>query len=205
MTDHYFSVTPTTGHHYVEINLDLPGINLKLKSDAGVFSKSRIDPGTKLLIKAIPLNPDFHTVFDLGCGYGPIGLAIARLLPEATVFMSDVNERAVDLARNNAETNGISNVVIRAGEGFRPFPGQKFDLVVTNPPIRAGKQIIYPLVDQAYFSLNDNGWLAAVIMTKQGAKSLERKMAEVFGNVCEWEKESGYRVVASRKQEPGIN
>jgi 16S rRNA (guanine1207-N2)-methyltransferase len=70
---------------------------------------------------------------------------------------------------------------------------------VTNPPIRAGKQVIYPLIDEAYQVLHTKGWLAAVIMTKQGAKSLEKKLAEVFGNVCEWEKESGYRVVAAQK------
>jgi 16S rRNA (guanine1207-N2)-methyltransferase len=199
MSDHYYSVQPTSGHHFGEFDIELRGICLKMATDAGVFSKSRLDTGTKILIQALPLRADLHTILDLGCGYGPIGLIIAKLLPKATVYMSDINERAVELATKNAKQNGIENVVIKAGEGFSPFFDQKFDLIVTNPPIRAGKQVIYPLVDQAYQALHCKGWLAAVIMTKQGAKSLEKKMAEVFGNVEEWEKESGYRVVAGQK------
>jgi 16S rRNA (guanine1207-N2)-methyltransferase len=199
MSDHYYSAQPTSGHSFGELELDLRGVLLKMLTDAGVFSKNRLDLGTKLLIKALPLNPNLHTILDLGCGYGPIGLIIAKLLPEAKVYMSDINERAVELAIENAKRNEVTNVIIRSGEGFKPFADQKFDFIVTNPPIRAGKQIIYPLIDQAYQGLHAEGWLAAVIMTKQGAKSLERKMVEVFGNVTEWEKESGYRVVASQK------
>lgn len=199
MSDHYYSSQPTSGHSFGEFELDLRGVQLKMLTDAGVFSKNRLDTGTKLLIKSLPLNPDIHTILDLGCGYGPIGLVIAKLLPKSIVYMSDINERAVDLAIKNAERNAITNTIIKAGEGFDPFSDLKFDLIVTNPPIRAGKQIIYPLVDRAYRVLQTKGWMVAVIMTKQGAKSLERKMAEVFGNVTEWEKESGYRVVASQK------
>jgi 16S RNA G1207 methylase RsmC len=199
MPDHYYSVKPTSGHDFAEFEVDLRGVRLKMTTDAGVFSKNRLDSGTKLLIEALPLDTDMHTILDLGCGYGPIGLIIAKLLPGATVYMSDINERAVELAVINAKQNGIDNVVIKAGEGLSPFPEQKFDLIMTNPPIRAGKQVIYPLVEEAYQALYTGGWLAAVILTRQGAKSLEKKFSEVFGNVSEWEKGSGYRVVASRK------
>jgi 16S rRNA (guanine1207-N2)-methyltransferase len=199
MSDQYYSAQPTSDHSFGELEIDLRGVQLKILTDAGVFSKNRLDTGTKILIKALPLSLDLHNIFDLGCGYGPIGLVIAKLLPGATIYMSDVNERAVDLAIKNAKQNVIPNVVIKTGEGFSPFSGQKFDFIVTNPPIRAGKQIIYPLIDEAYQALQTKGWLAAVIMTKQGAKSMEQKMKEVFGNVSEWEKESGYRVVASQK------
>jgi 16S rRNA (guanine1207-N2)-methyltransferase len=199
MSDHYYSAQPTSGHNLTEFEIELRGVCLKMTSDAGVFSKNHLDTGTKILIKALPIDPDIHNVLDLGCGYGPIGLIMAKLLPQAEVYMSDINERAVELTRRNAAQNGIANVIIKAGEGFSAFPEPKFDLIVTNPPIRAGKQVIYPLVDDAYQALNPKGRFAAVIMTKQGAKSLEKKMAEVFGNVSEWEKESGYRVVASQK------
>ncbi|HBF37398.1 MAG TPA: 16S rRNA methyltransferase [Firmicutes bacterium] len=199
MSDHYYSAQPTSEHHFNEFTLEVRGVTLRMTTDAGVFSKNHLDTGTKILVQALPLQEDFQTVLDLGCGYGPIGLTIAKLLPKTIVFMSDINERAVELAVQNAEVNKIENVTIKAGEGFKPFPGQKFDFIVTNPPIRAGKQVIYPLVEEAYQALNIGGWLAAVIMTKQGAKSLEKKLSEVFGNVTEWEKESGYRVVASQK------
>ncbi len=199
MSDHYYSAQPTSGHRYVEFSFELRGINLQITTDAGVFSKNHLDTGTKILIQALPVKEEFKTILDLGCGYGPIGLILAKLLPRSTVYMSDINERAVELAIKNAESNKVENAIIKAGEGFAAFPGQKFDLIVTNPPIRAGKQVIYSLVDEAYKVLHPGGWLAAVIMTKQGAKSLEKKFTEVFGNVTEWKKESGYRVVASQK------
>ncbi len=199
MSEHYYSAQPISGHHYGEFSLDLRGIKLWITTDAGVFSKNHLDTGTKVLIQALPIKEEFKTIMDLGCGYGPIGLVLAKLLPESTVYMSDINERAVELALKNAESNQVGNVMIKAGEGFTAFPGRQFDLIVTNPPIRAGKQVIYPLVEEAFQALHTGGWLVAVIMTKQGAKSLEKKFSEVFGNVTEWEKESGYRVIASRK------
>jgi 16S rRNA (guanine1207-N2)-methyltransferase len=199
MSEHYYSSQPTSGHQIQEFTATLRGVSLRLRTDAGVFSKNRLDSGTALLIEALPLSPDLRSVFDLGCGYGPIGLTVAKLLPQAAVAMSDINQRATELAAHNAAANGITNVTIRTGEGFTPFAGLRFDLIVTNPPIRAGKQVIYPLVDQALHALNPGGSFVAVILTRQGAKSLERKMADVFGNVRELEKGGGYRVVQSVK------
>jgi 16S rRNA (guanine1207-N2)-methyltransferase len=200
MTDHYYTANPNAGHETIEFTATLRGVSLKLQSDAGVFSKQRIDSGTKLLIEALKLEEKQQQILDLGCGYGPIGLVIARLMPQATVFMSDINERAVGLAKTNAAINQISNVRIAAGAGLTPFAAEKFDLIVTNPPIRTGKEIIYAMVDQSLPALNPGGWFVAVVATKQGAKSYERKLAEVFKNVAEWEKGGGYRVVASQKR-----
>lgn len=200
MTDHYYSSRPTSAHQIQQVEVELRGVRLKFYTDAGVFSKRRIDPGTELLIDALRLPAGLRNIFDLGCGYGPIGLVLAKLLPEATIFMSDINERAVELAKQNAAANGISNVDIKVGEGFAAFPNRQFDLIVTNPPIRAGKQVIYPLIDQAWQTLRPGGHVVAVILTRQGAKSLEHKMEEVFGNVAEWEKGGGYRVVASQRK-----
>ena len=172
---------------------------MKLITDAGIFSKNRLDPGTKLLIESLPLASDLKKVFDLGCGYGPIGLTIAKLLPESTIYLSDINERAVELGIKNAQLNGLTNVRIKQGDGFEAFSDEKFDLIVTNPPIRAGKQIIYGLIDQAYQALNNGGRLVLVIKTKHGAKSMEAKLNSVFNNVTELEKGGGYRVFESRK------
>jgi 16S rRNA (guanine1207-N2)-methyltransferase len=200
MADHYYTSRPASVHQEIMIEVELRGIRLKLQSDAGVFSKNRIDTGTRLLIESLRLNLGCRQVLDLGCGYGPIGLTIAKLLPQARVYMSDVNERAVELAQINAAANHIGNVVIKFGEGITPFAGERFDLIVTNPPIRAGKQVIYAMIDQAHCVLTDAGWFVAVIATKQGAKSYERKLETVFGNVAEWEKGGGYRIVASQKR-----
>lgn len=199
IAEHYYSNKPTSAHDYQEFEVRLRGVNLKLITDAGIFSKNRLDPGTKLLIEALPLGPDLKKVFDLGCGYGPIGLTIAKLLPGATIYMSDINERAVELGIRNAQLNGVTNVIIKPGDGFEAFSDEKFDLIVTNPPIRAGKQILYGLVDQAYQALNNGGQLMLVIKTKHGAKSMEAKLKSVFKEVTELEKGSGYRVYGSRK------
>jgi 16S rRNA (guanine1207-N2)-methyltransferase len=199
VADHYYTSQPTSVHREILIEVELRGVRLKLQSDAGVFSKNRIDTGTRLLVESLRLDPGCRKVLDLGCGYGPIGLTIAKLLPQTRVYMSDVNERAVELARLNASANQIGNTVIKSGEGFTPFAGERFDLIVTNPPIRAGKQVIYAMIDAAYSILSAAGWFVAVIATKQGAKSYERKMETVFGNVNEWEKGGGYRIVASQK------
>ncbi|MGD8399609.1 MAG: methyltransferase [Bacillota bacterium] len=199
MTDHYYTATPHVGHETIEFTVTLRGIPLKLKSDAGVFSKHRIDNGTKLLIESLRWEEAPRQVLDLGCGYGPIGLVIAGLLPKATIFMSDINERAVRLAKINAARNRITNVRIAAGAGLTPFAGEKFDLIVTNPPIRTGKESIYAMIDASALALNPGGWFVAVVATKQGAKSYERKLAQVFQNVTEWEKGGGYRVVAGKK------
>ncbi|MCL6590129.1 MAG: methyltransferase [Firmicutes bacterium] len=201
MPDHYYSNQPTSRHELHEFTANVRGVQLKLTTDAGVFSKKRLDPGTELLIEGLRLSSEFREILDLGCGYGPIGLALAKLLPDAIIYMSDPNERAIELAAKNADANGIQNVVIRPGPGFKPFPNRRFDLVVTNPPIRAGKQVIYPLIEESILALKPGGWFAAVILTRQGAKSFEDKVEAVFGNVVEWEKGGGYRVVAGQKQD----
>ncbi|MGE5606560.1 MAG: class I SAM-dependent methyltransferase [Bacteroidota bacterium] len=198
-SEHYYSNKPTSAHNYQEFEARIRDVKLKLITDAGIFSKDRLDPGTKLLIEALPLDPNLKKVFDLGCGYGPIGLTIAKLLPGSTIYMSDINERAVELGIKNAQLNGITNVVIKPGDGFEAFSDEKFDLIVTNPPIRAGKQIIYGLIDQAYQALNNGGRLVLVIKTKHGAKSMEAKLNSVFKEVTELEKGGGYRVYGSRK------
>jgi 16S rRNA (guanine1207-N2)-methyltransferase len=200
LTDHYYTADPQVGHETIEFTVTLRGITLKLQSDAGVFSKYRIDTGTKLLIESLRLDEGQRKILDLGCGYGAIGLVIASLLPRTTVFMSDVNRRAVQLARTNAALNRIDNVRIAEGSGLMPFAGEQYDLIVTNPPIRTGKENIYGMIDQSAPALNPDGWFVAVVATKQGAKSYERKLTEVFQNVAEWEKGGGYRVVASQKR-----
>lgn len=198
-TEHYYSNKPTSTHDYRQLEVRIRNVDLKLITDAGIFSKNRLDPGTKLLIESLPLSTDLKEVFDLGCGYGPIGLTVAKLLPESTVYMSDINERAVELGIKNAQLNRITNVVIKPGDGFEAFSGQKFDMIITNPPIRAGKQVMYGLIDQAYEALHNDGWLVLVIKTKHGAKSMEAKLNLVFKKVIELEKGSGYRVYGSRK------
>lgn len=163
-------------------------------TDAGVFARGKLDRGTRLLIEAVDV-PEGSAVLDLGCGYGPIGIVAAVLCPTCRVYMTDVNERACGLARRNALLNGASNAEVRCGAGFQPVTGMKFDLVLSNPPIRTGKQVLFGIIEEAVKHLKPGGKLVLVARTKQGAKTLMRKLAEVFPTAREVEKGGGYRVM----------
>lgn len=196
MTEHYYTVKPQAAHRPGEVTETLRGRKYVFFTDAGVFSKGRVDLGTRLLIEHLPL-PAAGLALDLGCGYGPIGLVIAAESPAAHVIMVDVNERAAELARRNLERNGVRNAEVLAGDGFAAVGSRRFKLIVSNPPIRAGKRVVYPWVDEARERLEPGGRLLMVARTSQGAKTLAKKMADVFGNVTEVAKGSGYRVLAS--------
>ena len=169
-----------------------------LATDAGVFSREGVDAGTRLLLEALAVPPGAKRLVDLGCGYGPIGLALAAMAPEAEVFLIDPNERACELARANAGRNGLVNVAVRQGEGLAAVDGQ-VDLVATNPPIRAGKKVVYALMAEAAARLRPGGELWVVIRTNQGAKSLEAELQRLFPVVDEIEKGGGYRVYRARR------
>lgn len=196
--DHYYSPSPRAKHDPGEVTLKVAGRVLTLRTDSGVFSKERVDRGTRLLVEAmergsVPL-PHRGALLDLGCGYGPLGLAMAVLRPEADVFMVDVNERAADLARANAERHGLSRVHVVQGAGLAPLWGMAFHAVVSNPPLRTGKKNVHALLEEAFAALVPGGVLAVVIRTQQGARSLERFLQGLAGRVEEAEKGGGFRV-----------
>ncbi|GIQ64108.1 hypothetical protein PACILC2_26760 [Paenibacillus cisolokensis] len=148
MSDHYYSRTPGVAHDRHIRQATLRGFAFRFVTDAGVFSKSNVDFGSRLLIETMDVPLDAE-VLDVGCGYGPIGLAAARLAPKGRVTMIDINERAVELAKENAALNGISNVDIRQSDLFEAVRGRSFDVVLTNPPIRAGKSIVHRILRKA--------------------------------------------------------
>lgn len=197
MSEHYYSVDPQSKHSLKEFHTTFRDQSYTFQTDAGVFSKDHVDRGTKLLIDAIDMG-GAKSALDIGCGYGPIGIVMAKEAPECRVAMVDPNLRAVELARENARVNRVS-VEVRQGEGCLPFDEERFDLIVTNPPIRAGKKVVFDLVDQAYDHLNPGGRFLAVIRTQQGAKSLANKIKEVFGEMEEVEKGGGFRVLQGVK------
>ncbi len=200
MTEHYFTARPRTASRPEETAETLRGRAYVFLTDAGVFSKGRVDKGTRLLIERLPL-PAYGDVLDLGCGYGPIGLVIAAESPDARVLMIDVNQRAVELARANLARNGVRNAEAVAGDGFDAAGARRFSLIVSNPPIRAGKRVVYAWVEEAHRRLLPGGRLVMVARTSQGAKSLARKMEEVFGAVRELGKGGGYRVLEAVRRE----
>lgn len=140
--NHYYTNDPDLAHDEHSFDFELGGHSLRFTSDNGVFSKHTVDFGSRVLIATIlaeelPAGP----ILDVGTGYGPIGLALAKHFPDRQVTMSDVNERALALAQRNATDNAISNVTIVESSMYDQIDGQ-FGVIVTNPPIRAGKTIV---------------------------------------------------------------
>lgn len=203
MEDHYYSSRPTSQRRPAEFAAVLGGRRMMLRTDAGVFSRGGIDRGTELLLEALVLPAGARVLVDLGCGYGPIGLAMAAMAPEARVYMIDPNERACELARANACRNGLPNIEVLQGEGLTLVP-DRIDLIATNPPIRAGKKVVYGLMREAAGRLAAGGELWTVIRTSQGAKSLEAELRLLFPEVEEVEKGGGFRVYRGRLLRPPL-
>jgi len=195
---HYYSNQPETAHDRKELKAELRGHSLRFISDAGVFSKGGIDYGSRVLIDAMEFAPD-ASVLDVGCGYGTIGLTAARLVPQGHVTMIDINSRAVELARENARHNGIANVTILESDLFEAVKDQTFDVVLTNPPIRAGKETVHTIFAEAWNHLREGGQLWVVIQKKQGAPSAKAKLETLFGQVEEVTKDKGYRIFKATK------
>lgn len=143
--------------------------------------------------------PEDAKVLDVGCGYGPIGISAAQLASKGHVTMIDINSRAVELARENAQHNGIRNVTVMESDVLSAVEGQAFDVILTNPPIRAGKAVVHAIFEQAYDHLNEGGCLWVVIQKKQGAPSAVAKLESMFAVVEEVGKDKGYRILKAQK------
>ncbi len=192
MNDQYYTADPTSESKPMPCAFPYRGHGLNFMTDAGVFSKGELDVGSRLLLDALPaLTGD---VLDLGCGWGAIGVAIARANKAARVTMADVNHRALGLCRENCERNGVTAEVIES-DGMAAVMGRKFDAVVTNPPIRAGKQVIYQMFADAAKSLNPGGALYLVIRKQQGAESCVKYLKTLYGEVEKVDKSAGFWVL----------
>jgi 16S rRNA (guanine1207-N2)-methyltransferase len=170
------------------------------RTDAGVFSRSELDRGTELLLEAIELGP-CESILDLGCGYGALGIVAARLSEEGRVILTDVNERAVALARANVAANGIRNAEVRLGDLYAPVADVFFDHILCNPPIRAGREVVDRIIAEAPAHLLEGGHLWIVVRTRQGASSVQSRMAQAFGNAAVVKRGSGFKVLRSDRSE----
>ncbi|MBR3357343.1 MAG: class I SAM-dependent methyltransferase [Solobacterium sp.] len=171
-------------------------------TDNGVFSKTGADRGSMILLKAVLKGNDVRgDVLDLGCGYGLIGVIVKKEKPDVRVTAADINPRAAELAALNAEASGVKTDV-RVSDSFSQIPEQ-FDCILVNPPIRAGKQVIYHMFEEAYEHLRIYGTLYTAIRRKQGAESAVRKLEEVFGNCEIVERDKGYWVLKNTRLTDG--
>ena len=201
MSNHYYTKNPETESKEASWTFPLRGREFRFISDSGVFSKKTVDFGSRLLIETFRLNEEVAgDILDVGCGYGPMGLALAYAYPARLVEMVDVNERALSLARRNAEANNIRNVKVYESNTYDQVPQERqFAAIVSNPPIRAGKQVVHCILSEAHTHLLLGGTLTVVIQKKQGAPSAEQKMLDVFGNVAVIARDKGYWIIQSVK------
>lgn len=196
MTEHYYTHEPTSRHEEHAFTLECAGRTLQFETDAGVFSKLKLDTGTALLLKALPEN--FHgRALDLGCGWGAVGCCMAARWPQAEIALCDINERAVALARENLQRNRLRGEAF-CGDGLDAVEGS-FGLIAVNPPIRAGKAVVYRLFEQSAQRLGEGGCLYVVMRKAQGAESAEKELKTRFARVETVERGSGYRVFRAEK------
>ena len=192
MNEFYYSAEPTSAHAEREIEIEALGVRSRCLTDAGVFSRDGLDTGTRAMLEALP---ELHgRVLDLGCGWGPVGVTLARKYPECEIVMTDVNHRAVELSRRNLARNGAKAEVVQ-GDGFENVTGL-FDFILTNPPIRAGKAVIYRLFAEAKEHLTDGGALILVIRKQQGAASAQKYLQTLFPTVTLLDRTAGFHTLA---------
>lgn len=196
--NHYFVASPKSKPRFGLIHTHFRGKSFKFLTASGVFSKKRVDLGTRLLIKSMVL-PETGYVLDMGCGYGAVGIAAASLNPKLHVVMVDVNERAVRLARRNIELNDVFNAEVRRGYLYEPVKDMFFNCILSNPPISAGLSTVRAIVMGAPRHMKEKGTLQMVVRSKIGGKRLQQIFEEAFGNITVLARESGYRVLMSGK------
>ena len=193
----YFDNVEDLGHKELALEFTLLGETYRFQSDLGIFSKDSLDDGTRLLLETIAQADLGLKILDLGCGVGPIGLILAHLDPKRHVSLTDVNLRALELAKKNAELLRVtSQVEIFASDVYHSIDST-YDSIFTNPPIRAGKKVTYAIYDGAPSHLNRGGKLIQVIRKKQGAESAYRHLQGIFPQVEVVASHKGYQVIVA--------
>lgn len=192
--EHYYTSNPTVKSDERIIEYEMKGKTFSFISDNGVFSKNHIDSATELLIKTV-YDEVGGDILDIGCGYGVIGITLASSDKVNNVTMIDVNRRALELTKRNAIKNKVQDkTVIIESNGFENVKN-RYDAVITNPPIRAGKTVIYQMYADAKKHLKNGGALYIVINKKHGAPSTLKYLNELFGNTEILDKKAGFNVI----------
>ncbi len=190
---HYFQARPEVPSQPRTVHLHLPDVDLDLATDRGVFGARAVDAGTLILLREAPLPPAAGEILDLGCGYGPIALTLARRAAGAHVWAVDVNERAVELARANAVAAGVSNVTAVTPE---EVPGEvRFDAIYSNPPVRVGKEPLHQLLLLWLPRLRPGAAAYLVVQRNLGSDSLASWLAAQGWKVARVKSKKGYRVL----------
>jgi 16S rRNA G1207 methylase RsmC len=197
VNDHYFSFSPKSEANYGLIQAKFLGKNFEFITASSVFSKRRIDTGTQVLIESMIL-PEKGSALDIGCGYGAVGIAAATFNSKLQVYMTDVNTRAVSLAKKNIERNKIVNTQVRCGHLYEPVENLKFNCILSNPPVSAGMETVKTIITEAPKIMQPEAVFEMVIRSKIGAKILPELFTKTFGNCTIIARESGFRVLLGK-------
>lgn len=197
MAEHYYTGSPMSQSQQRRIDVDVRGLTFSLLTDRGVFSKGGLDEGTRRLVEQVSLNPVGHAL-DLGAGYGLVTAVLSTIYPEAQWTLIEINERALALAIENTSSLGNRRSAILS-DGIPVHIENAYDDILLNPPIRAGKSVVYRLYADSFRALKAGGTLWVVIQKKHGAPSTAAELARLFGRVDEIYKKSGYFIFAARK------
>lgn len=193
---HYFTDNTDIESQPIQFVFKFQEKDLLFTSDNGVFSKSMIDYGSRILLDSFNKTTE-KSLLDVGCGYGTFGICLKKVYPDLEVDMVDINDRALKLAKLNAENN---DVAINVYKSFIYENVEKtFDIIISNPPVRAGKDVVMSILSGAYEHLNSNGSLWIVLQKKQGAPSAKKKMIEIFENCEIVKRDKGYYILKSQK------
>jgi 16S rRNA (guanine1207-N2)-methyltransferase len=192
--EHYFAKQPSAQSRPGTVDLVLPDLHLRLATDRGMFSPDRVDLGTRVLLESVPPPPDGGELLDLGCGYGPIALTMAARSPQAIVWGVDVNERALECGRSNAQAAGLDNVRFCLAEEMPA--GTRFAAIWSNPPIRIGKPALHALLTTWLSRLAPGGRAHLVVQKNLGSDSLQRWLEGEGWAAERLTSRAGYRVLA---------
>ena len=198
-SEHYFTAHPKSKPKYGIIRTNLRGRPFEFLTSSGVFSKRRVDLGTRLLVESMIL-PDEGCVLDVGCGYGAVGVTAAASNPNLHVFMVDVNTRAIWLAGQNVKLNDVHNAEVRHGYLYDPVTALSFSGILSNPPVSAGMETVETIIVEAPKHMAGKALFQMVVKSKIGGKRLRITLEEAFGNVEILARKSGYRVFVSERQ-----
>ncbi len=201
--NHYFSENPEIKSNKRNIKYIINNKNFEFTTDNGVFSKSKVDYGTDVMLKVFlkeneKRKNEIFDVLDIGCGYGIVSVVLKTFFKKINITLSDVNERALELSEENLKKVGIKEYKIIKSFSFDNIK-DNFDVILSNPPIRTGKATIFQIYEESFEHLNKNGEFYCVIQTKHGAKSTQKKLEEIFGNCETLEIDGGYRIFKSVK------
>jgi 16S rRNA (guanine1207-N2)-methyltransferase len=192
--EHYYVEEPKSKYVEHVIRARILNFDLIFKSASGIFSATEIDTASKLLIESAEI-PTHSRILDLGCGYGMIGIVAAKSCPTCYVVLTDINRRAVKLAKENILLNRVGNAEVRQGDIYESVQDGKFDVILLNPPMVAGRDIVMRMIRGSLKCLNKQGSLQIVANKNKGGKFLFDEMKKIFKDVKVLKKSGGFWVV----------